>query len=160
MRIETICTGDELLTGLTSDTNSRFFQEQLRNLYALAEFPSSELVQRTCELAMSGEVRTQNAPFLLNRCVANREHGEQAWAFVRQHWDEANERFPENTIIYMVDSVKLLTGETVSADVQAFFAEHTIPQSVKTLEQVLERQRVNADLRRREGERLAGELTD
>ncbi|MFO0600830.1 MAG: CinA family nicotinamide mononucleotide deamidase-related protein [Myxococcaceae bacterium] len=29
MRIETICTGDELLTGLTSDTNSRTFQEEL-----------------------------------------------------------------------------------------------------------------------------------
>jgi puromycin-sensitive aminopeptidase len=109
-------------------------QDQLRYLYALAEFPTAELVQRTCELAMSGEVRTQNAPFVLNRCVANRDHGEQAWGFVRRHWEEANERFPENTIIYMIDSVKLLTADVVSADVQSFFAEHQIPQSAKTLE--------------------------
>jgi nicotinamide-nucleotide amidase len=33
VRLETVCTGDELLTGLTSDTNSRFFQERtLRRL--------------------------------------------------------------------------------------------------------------------------------
>jgi hypothetical protein len=77
---------------------------------------------------------------------------------VRSHWEQANERFPENTIIYMIDSVKLLTADAVSADVQSFFAEHEIPQSAKTLEQVLERQRVNTALRTREAERLASAL--
>ena len=50
-------------------------QEQLRHLYALAEFDSEALMLRTCELAMSDEVKTQNAPFLLRSCIANRRHG-------------------------------------------------------------------------------------
>ena len=45
-------------------------QERLRYLYALADFDSPELVRRTCEFALGGEVKTQNAPFLLGRCIA------------------------------------------------------------------------------------------
>ncbi|MFM7263634.1 MAG: M1 family metallopeptidase, partial [Acidimicrobiales bacterium] len=125
-------------------------QEQIRMLYALAEFDDADLMRRTCELAFSGEVKTQNAPFLLNRCIANRFHGELAWSIVRQHWTEANEKFPVNTIVRMVDSAKMLNSDVAEADVQAFFGEHGIPQATKTLQQVLERQRVNAALRRRE----------
>ncbi len=69
-------------------------QEQLRHLYALAEFDDAELVARTCELAMSDAVKTQNAPFLLRSTIANRHHGAASWEFVKAHWDEANERFP------------------------------------------------------------------
>ena len=43
---------------------------------------------------------------------------------------------------------------------QGFFAEHPIPQAAKTLDQVLERQRVNAALRERESARLASALAD
>ena len=39
---------------------------------------------------------------------ANRHHGPAAWAFVRSRWAEADERFPRNTIVRMVESVKLL----------------------------------------------------
>ncbi len=134
-------------------------QEQIRMLYALAEFDDAELMRRTCELAFSGEVKTQNAPFLLNRCIANRHHGELAWSIVRQHWQEANEKFPVNTIVRMVDSVKMLTSDVAEADVQSFFGEHEIPQAVLTLQQVLERQRVNAALRRREATALAQVFT-
>ena len=133
-------------------------QEQIRMLYALAEFDDPELVRRTCELAFSGEVKTQNAPFLLNRCVANRFHGELAWSIVQQRWAEANEKFPVNTIVRMVDSAKLLNSDAAEASVQAFFSEHDIPQAVQTLQQVLERQKVNAEMRRRQSDALATHL--
>ena len=133
-------------------------QEELRFMYALAEFPQAAQVQRTIDLAFSGDVKTQNAPFLLNRCIANRRHGEMAWAQVRRQWDTANDRFPGNTIVRMIDTVKTLTAPSVVADVQSFFSEHPIPQAAKTLDQVLERQRVNAAMREREHQRLAASL--
>jgi puromycin-sensitive aminopeptidase len=133
-------------------------QEQLRHLYALAEFPERSQIERTIDLAFSGEVKSQNAPFLLHRCIANRWHGELAWKAVSQRWAEANERFPSNTIVRMIDPVKLLTGEALAADVQSFFAEHPIPQAAKTLDQVLERQRVNVAMYAREHDRFGSEL--
>jgi len=133
-------------------------QDQLRHLYALAEFDDEALVLRTCALCFGDQVKTQNAPFVLRTCLANRRHGAAAWKFVRQRWDEANTKFPANTIVRMIDSVKLLTDASVVADVQDFFAEHPIPQAAKTLDQVLERQRVNAALRQREQEPFAAAL--
>jgi puromycin-sensitive aminopeptidase len=133
-------------------------QVQLRHLYALAEFPHAPLVQRSCELAMSDDVKTQNAPFLLRAAIGNREHGALAWNFVRRNWSELNERFPRNTIVRMVETVRWLDRPEQVADVQAFFAEHPIEQAQKTLEQVLERQRVNAAVRARTAEHLRAAL--
>jgi puromycin-sensitive aminopeptidase len=122
-------------------------QEQLRHLYLLAEFDDADLMTRTCELAVTDEVRTQNAPFLLRLCIGNRRHGAQAWDFVRRNWNELDERFPRNTIVRMIETVRLLDQPAQVADVQAFFAEHPIEQALKTQEQILERQRVNAAVR-------------
>ena len=123
-------------------------------LYALADFPGEALLDRTLAFAFSGEVRTQNAPFLLNRCIAQRDLGARAWQFVRQHWDEANRLFPNSLIVRMVDPVKLLVRPHQQAEVAAFFAEHPIPQSTRTLAQLLERQRINVGLAGREGAAL------
>jgi len=133
-------------------------QEQLRQLYALAEFDDEALILRTCEFALSGRVKTQNAPFLLRIAMANRRHGHVAWQFLQDHWDQTNTSFPSNTIVRMVDSVQQLTTPELVHDVAAFFAAHPIPQAAKTLDQILERQRINAALRTREGQRLADAL--
>lgn len=50
----------------------------------------------------------------------------------------------------MVDPVKMLTAPGSVDDTTRFFSEHPIEQGAQTLEQILERQRVNAALRERE----------
>ena len=69
---------------------------------------------------------------------------------MRDDPQEAVDRFPNNTHGRMIDSVKLLTAPEVVADVQSFFAAHPIEQAAKTLEQILESQRVNAAFRDRD----------
>ncbi|MGI8663453.1 MAG: M1 family metallopeptidase [Acidimicrobiales bacterium] len=132
-------------------------QEELRYLYALPRFSDPSLFSAALELAIT-EVRTQDAPFLLARALMNRTLGASAWEFVRGHWDELNERFPSSTIVRMLEGVKVLIEPTVAADVVAFFAEHEVPQGKKTLEQQLERLRVNVALREREAARLTASL--
>jgi hypothetical protein len=58
----------------------------------------------------------------------------------------------------MIEPVKLLTRPEVAADVQSFFAEHPIPQAMKSLDQTLERQRVNVAMHVREHDRFSAEL--
>jgi puromycin-sensitive aminopeptidase len=134
-------------------------QDQLRQLYALTEFDDEALVLRTCEFALADSVKTQNAPFVLRMAMANRRHGTAAWEFVKDNWEHANKEFPTNTIVRMVDSVKLLTTPELVADVQTFFVEHPIPQAVKTLDQILERQGINAALLARDADNLRSYLT-
>ena len=138
--------------------NAETPQLRLRYMFSLAEFPNEEQIRRTIDLALSGDVKTQDAPFLLNRCIANRQNGEMAWESVRRQWPELLERFPDNTIVRMVGSITTLTTPHLVADVKGFFSEHPIPQAAKTLEQLLERQRVNANLRARAAEPLAAAL--
>ncbi|MEM1333568.1 MAG: M1 family metallopeptidase, partial [Actinomycetota bacterium] len=134
-------------------------QEQLRYLYALAEFDDAELIRATCQYVMTDAVKSQNAPFVLRLAMAHPRHGRLVWEFLRDRWDEANARFPSNTIVRMIDSVKLLDTDEMVAEVSDFFAERPIEQALATQRQVLERQRVNAAFRSRDADALAATMT-
>lgn len=140
--------------------NGQTPQERLRYLYSLSEFDDANLITRTCEFALSDEVKSQDAPFVLARCLASRAHGPVAWSFIKNIWGQAVADFPSNTIIRLVDPVKYLNTVALQADVQAFFDAHPIPQATKTLNQILERHAVNTRVREREESRLGAFLLD
>jgi puromycin-sensitive aminopeptidase len=125
-------------------------QEELRFLYALAEVRDPKLMARVLDLAMTPAVRTQNAPFLIGSCIANRDNGALAWRLVHERWDEMNERFPSNSIVRMLSGIRTVNDPALAADITAFTAEHPVPQAKQTLQQHLERMRVSVALRERE----------
>ena len=114
-------------------------QEELRFLYSLAEVRDPQQMARVLDLAMSPEVRTQNAPFLIGSCIANRDNGALAWKLVQERWDEMNERFPSNSIVRMLAGIRSVNDAALAADIEAFVAEHPVPQGHQSLQQHLER---------------------
>src|SRR5207248_1053289 len=74
--------------------SARTPQEEQRYLYALAGFRLPQLVEQTLGRTLGGEIRTQDAPFVV-RSLLSSVHGRgRAWAFVRENWDRMSREYP------------------------------------------------------------------
>jgi puromycin-sensitive aminopeptidase len=123
-------------------------QQEQRYLFALPRFRDIDLFRRTLDDTLD-EIRPQDGPFILARSVTQRDHGADAWAFIRDHWDELKARFSPPNVVALAMGTRFLTDPAVVDDVQSFFAANDIPQSRLVLQQVLERQRIAAALHER-----------
>ena len=130
-------------------------QEEQRYLYALAAFQPPALVEQTLARTVNGEVRTQDAPFVVRTMLSAVHARELAWAFVKSHWDAMDRLYPKQGLRRMCEGVIGLATPTLEADVRSFFAERAIDLGGKTLQQYLEQLRVAVALRQRAGDALA-----
>ncbi len=131
-------------------------QEERRYMSLLSSFPGEGEMQNTLEMCLNGDVRSQDAPYLAGGAMFNRHHGFSAWEFIKSHWDEMLEAYPDNSIVRMVSGVQSLSRPEQAADVRSFFETHSVPTGELTLAQHLERLDVNLASRQRE----TGPLTE
>jgi aminopeptidase N len=124
-------------------------QEETRFLFALANFRAPELIDRTLDLTINGEVRTQNAPYLLRGILLNRKARAKAWSFMKAHWEEMLRQYPDNSIPRMCEGIVGLVTPELEKDVREFFATHPVKQGSKQLEQHLERLQVAVQCKKR-----------
>ena len=122
--------------------NARTPQEEQRYLFALAGFRKPDLIRRTLHFTVNGEVRTQNAPYLMRALLFNIDGRETAWSFMKDHWDEMVRKYPDNSIPRMCEGIVALVTPELEADVRDFFARHPVKQGTKQMEQHLERLRI------------------
>jgi puromycin-sensitive aminopeptidase len=117
-------------------------QEETRYLFALASFRQNDLVDHTLQMTINGEVRTQNAPYLMRSLLLNKDARERAWSFLKAHWEDMLRHYPDNSIPRMCDGIIGLATPELERDVKDFFARHPVKQGAKQMEQHLERLRI------------------
>ncbi len=113
-------------------------QDQVRYLYALAASEIPALLRRTLDLCLSGEVRSQDAPYVIGTVLGSRAGAALAWPFIEEHWDTIGARFPDNSIPRMLEAMSGIVDPNLAPEVHAFLAAHPVPQQ-KLVAQSLEK---------------------
>ena len=124
-------------------------QAEQRHLHALARFPGLPQVEEVLEMALSGDVRSQDAPFLLRQALHHRHHRSLVWQVVTDNWGDLTTRLPSNSIARMLEGVRALVDPDVEPGVDAFLDEHPVPQGALMVAQHRERRLVNVSLAQR-----------
>jgi puromycin-sensitive aminopeptidase len=133
-------------------------QEEQRYLYALAAFRQPELITRTLQRTVDGEIRSQDAPFVVRAMLVSVWSRPLAWEFIKGHWETMRRVYPPSAFRRVFDGVSALCRPEWEEEVRAFFPAHGIELGGKILDQYLEQLRVAVRFRQREAAAIAAYL--
>ncbi|HWB32456.1 MAG TPA: M1 family metallopeptidase [Acidobacteriaceae bacterium] len=120
-------------------------------LRALTWFEAPQLVDRTLQYAVSDEMRNQDGWSLIALLLSRRETQEQAWTFVKHHWDEIERRSTESSGARIIEAAGSFCSVEKHDDVAGFFAAHPVDSAQRTLAKSLDRINECMQLRRSQG---------
>ena len=124
-------------------------QEERRYLFSLAMFQQQALLGRTLDMTLNGEIRLQDAPFMVSAVMNNVYGREQGWHFVKMNWDLLDRRFPKQGLRRMCGGITGFCKPELERDVREFFEARQVDLGGKTLEQYLEQLRIGVSFAER-----------
>ena len=119
---------------------SQSIEEKLRILSGMCGFSTPDLVHKTLDFALSGEVRSQDMQVPVLRTAANPGGYGILWPWLHQHWHEMESKIGHGNPIFsriIYGMAPALTGpQSVAAG--KFFESHPVPGTERTVSQTLE----------------------
>ncbi|WP_260706352.1 M1 family metallopeptidase [Edaphobacter flagellatus] len=107
-------------------------------LRTLAFFRDPELVKRTLDYAVSGEVRNQDSWIPLSILLGSYETRDQAWQYVQENWDKVHAQLTTNSGAHIVSAAGSFCSAEKRDEVAAFFATHKVDAAERTLAKALD----------------------
>jgi puromycin-sensitive aminopeptidase len=121
-------------------------EEKVRILGALTRFSDRDLLQELLERSLTNEVRSQDTMIVVVQAAGSKDGRDITWQFVKDNWAEFDRRYGKGGFAIM--RIVGLTGGFTTMDrydeVERFFEEHPTPSAARTIQQSLERIRLNA----------------
>ena len=134
-------------------------EEQVRLLLALSQPRDKRLLQETLRRSLTEAVRSQDAVLVITNVAASRPSvgRDLAWSFVKDNWDELYRRYAESGFLIrrLVQIAQEFTTPEAVKDVERFFRGREAPEVRRTVQQSIEKIRVNAAWLKNNGKDLA-----
>ena len=135
-------------------------QSEVRNLYGLTGFASTELTLEAFRLART-EIRSQDAPYVVSRLLGNHTAGDQVFEALVATWDECLGRFPKDSHSRMFGGItQQIKDPGHAATVADFLVAHPLHSGQRTVLQDVERMMVGGAFAQREAGRIGAALSE
>jgi len=107
---------------------------------------------------MLEEVKVDDAPYILRGFMYIERASVPTWQAIVANWAKIREKFPDDTIVRMIESCSSLDTPESAEHVREFFASHPLKNGDMAVAQMLERLSINVQLRRTVTPRLTAYL--
>ncbi|MCL1600926.1 MAG: M1 family metallopeptidase [Actinomycetia bacterium] len=133
-------------------------QMSIKYLRAATSIPDPAATEKMITMILDGDIRSQDAFWVLARLIGNRDTGAMAWEMITENWEPILASMPVLNVRRMLDLVQHRSEPEVAASIMRWLEVHPIESGEKHLAQKMEQLQVRVALREREGHRMGEAL--
>lgn len=120
-------------------------EEKLRFLGALCSFKDEKLLLKSLDFSQTSEVRSQNMQLPIMRVASNPYGKKILWPWLKKNWKKLSKKVGQGNPLFnrIVASLSLVADKSMESELKQFFKKNPTPGTERTLQQTLERIRIN-----------------
>jgi puromycin-sensitive aminopeptidase len=129
-------------------------QARIRYLRTATAIPDTLAAEKMIRMVLDGDIRSQDANWVLARLIGNRDTGTRSWEMITENWNGVIASMPVLNSRRLLDLIQYRSEPDVAASIMQWLETHPIPSGGKHVAQKMEQLQVRVALREREAYRL------
>jgi puromycin-sensitive aminopeptidase len=144
---------------ISASDNADDPQTKIKYLRAATAIPDPRAAEKMIQRVLAGDIRSQDASWVLARLIGSRDTGARTWEMVTENWEAILASMPVLNVRRMLDLVQYRSEPEPAALIMRWLKEHPLPSGEKQVAQKMEQLQIRVALRERESHRIGDALS-